>query len=76
MKFIEIAGGVVTPVSNEELVLLEKIKGSGKPYPKSLLDERQRELARQMVTRGVLTRLLVEDKICFVYNDLEDLWET
>jgi len=76
MKFLEIAGGFLYPVSNEESMLIEKIKGLGQPYPKSQLDERQRELARQLVNRGVLTRVLVEDKLCFVYNDLEDLWET
>jgi hypothetical protein len=75
MKFIEIRGGLLQPVSNEENIILEMIKGHIKPMPKSLLDDRQKELARNLVTRGLLTRLMYEGQICFFPEELEDLPE-
>jgi hypothetical protein len=75
MKFIEIQGGLLQPVSNEENVVLERVRGHGEPLPKSLMDQRERELARRLVTRGLLTRIMVEDKLCFLVNDLEEIWE-
>lgn len=75
MKFIEIAGGFLQPVSNEENVVVERIRGHGDPLPKSSLNYREREIARGLVSRGVLTRVLIEDKLCFLVNDLEDIWE-
>ena len=74
MKFIEIRGGFLQPVSNEENIILERVRGHGCPMPKSVLDIREAELARRLVMRGLLTRLMIEDKLCFVVNDLEDLW--
>lgn len=73
MKFLEIRGGFLQPVSNEENVIIEMIKGHGSPVPRSLLDERQQELARFLVSRGLLTRIVYEGKICFFFEDLEDL---
>lgn len=75
MKFLEIRGGLLQPVSNEENVIIEMIKGHGKPMPKSLLDDRQKEIARMLVSRGLLTRLVYEGKICFFPEELEDLLE-
>ena len=75
MKFIEIQGGLLQPVSNEENVVLERVRGHGEPLPKSLMDLRERELARGLVMRGLLTRIMVEDKLCFLVNDLEEIWE-
>lgn len=75
MKFIEIQGGWKQPVSNEENIIVEMVRGYGKPLPKSNLDIRQKELARMLVSRGLLTRLVIENKIYFIVNDLQDLWE-
>ena len=75
MKFIAIQGGLLQPVSNEENVVLERVRGHGEPLPKSLMDLRERELARGLVMRGLLTRIMVEDKLCFLVNDLEEIWE-
>jgi hypothetical protein len=74
MKFLEICGGLLQHVSNEENVVVEKVRGYGKPLPKSELDERERELARGIVRRSILTRALIENKICFMVNDIEDIW--
>ena len=74
MKFIEIKGGWLQPVSNEENVLMERVKGASSPLLKSQLSEREQELARNLVSRGLLTRLRIDNKLCFTVNDLEDIW--
>ena len=75
MRFIEIAGNLITPVSNEELIICEKIKSYGQPFPKNKLDEREAELARLLVKRGILNRSIFEDKIVFDYNFEKDIGE-
>lgn len=75
MKFIEIRGGFLQPVSNEENVILEMVRGHGSPFPKAMFDARERELARGLVSRGLLTRIMFEDKLCLLANDLEEIWE-
>ena len=74
MKFIEVSGGFLQPVSNEENIIVEKVREYGKPLPKFILDEREKELAKGLVRRGLLTRAMVENKICFMVNDLEEIW--
>lgn len=73
MKFVEIAGSILQPLSNEENILLEKVKEYQKPLPKGQLDEREREVARQLVNRGILTRLRKDDKLYFIPNSLDDM---
>ena len=74
MRFIEIRGNTLVPVSNEELLLIEKVKGSVDPLARKTLDEREGEVARQLVHRGVLSRTKVDGTSCLVYNDLEEIW--
>ena len=74
MKFIEIRGGLLQPVSNEENILIEKVRGYDSPLPRSQLDAREQEVARMLVSRGLLTRIRVEDKLCFTVNDLDEIW--
>lgn len=73
MKFIEIAGSILQPVSNEENILLEKVKEYQKPLPKGILNEREQELAKNLVNRGILTRLRHNDKLYFIANSLDDM---
>lgn len=74
MRFIEIRGNRLLPVSNEEMLLIEKVKGSVGPLTPNRLDEREREVARGLVQRGALNRTKVDGEVCLVYNDLEDIW--
>lgn len=74
MKFVEIRGNIRVPVSNEELQVAERVKKNDEPFPVKRLNLRERELARQLVHRGVLDRLLIDEDICVVYNDIDDLW--
>ena len=71
MKFMEITGGLMVPVSNEEMLVMERVKGHGDPLPKRQLNEREQELARQLVFRGVLDRAQIDGKLCYIYNDIE-----
>lgn len=74
MRFREIRGGIQVPVSNEEQELLERIEQSSGMFRKDL-NERERELARLMVSRGVLNRMRDQDsQVRYLINDLEDLW--
>ena len=73
MRFIEIKGNMLLPISNEELLLIEKVKGAVDPVTNQTLEEREREVARQLVQRGALNRVKLDGEICFVYNDLEDV---
>lgn len=73
MRFVEIAGGILQPVSIEETLVMDKIRGNGKPMPRSELDEREMELARNLVSRGLLTRLKIEGKTHLFVNDLQEI---
>jgi hypothetical protein len=75
MKFIEVSGGWLQPVSNDENIIVERVRGHDGPLPKAVLDEHEQELARNLVYRGILTRFVYEGNLCFAVNDLEDLWE-
>jgi hypothetical protein len=73
MRFIEIASGLPTAVSNEELELVRKIREAHK-IERSKLDEREQELARRLVSRGILNRLTQEGHSVYEFNGLEEVW--
>ena len=62
------------PVSNEEQTVMEIVRGNEGPLPRSKLNIREREIAKGLVIKGVIDRVLIDEKTHFVYNDLEDLW--
>ena len=70
MKFIEIVGNIRVPVSNEEQLVAEMIKRTSEPFPRKKLNIRERELARQLVHKGIIDRVMIEEELYFVYNDL------
>jgi len=72
MRFIEIQGGLRVPVSNEELVVADIIRNNHEPMPKSKLNIREQELARNLVHKGIIDRVLIDEKMHFVYNDIND----
>lgn len=67
MRFVEIVNGFLTPVNNEENVLLDHIQ-SNSPVSKESLNEREQELARNLTSRGVLIRFKIDDKLHFKLN--------
>ena len=70
MKIVDIIGSLRLPISNEENQLLEKIVKSNGIYKESL-NERERELSRQLVNKGVLKRVKNENKTFYLYNEIE-----
>lgn len=61
------------PISIEESMVVDKINGNIDPLPTDQLDEREQELARKMVSRGVLARVKMEGKIHLLVNRLQEL---
>ena len=75
MRFHEIRGGLQIPVSSEEQDLIDLIESQeGNFIEKKDLDERQQEVARKMVSRGVLDRAKRDGSLYFVVSKLDDLW--
>lgn len=74
MRFREICGGLQLPVSINEQALIEQIEASDGMANSTLLDEFQGELARKMVSKGLLNQVQHEGSLYFVINNLEDTW--
>lgn len=72
MKYRDVAGGLRLYISNEEDHLVSKIEESGFAS-KTGLSEREQEVARKLVSRGVLNRLKNDNGIMYVVNSLQEL---
>lgn len=73
MRYFEIASGLRLPINEEEQALLDKAYGCER-LPRSELDEREEEVARLMVTRGLLKRRKDDNGTFYEPNDMNDLW--
>jgi hypothetical protein len=72
MRYFEIAGGIRMAVSLEEQSLLDL---AGKEMiADANLEERDQEIARNMVSRGLFNRLNRDGKLYYSLNGLEDVW--
>jgi hypothetical protein len=66
MRYVETTAGLRVPVSGEEQEIFDK---AGDKLYKKTLDEREKEVARKMVSRGVLNRRQDDDgSLYFVKN--------
>lgn len=74
MRFYEISSGFRVPVSQEEQDILDIISKNGDKVAKTDLDERQNEVARKMVTRGLLHRKKDSNGTWLTPNGLQDIW--
>ena len=70
MKFIEFAGGIIMPTTNEEYALLEKISVK-KLWPVIELDEREKTVAKNLVSRGMVSYTKKNNKTFIYVNDLQ-----
>ena len=71
MRYSEIASGFHVPVSIEEQELLDRAD----PYlAKDDLDERDQEVTRLMVSRGVLRQVMKDGRVCYRANSDKDIW--
>ena len=73
MRFYEISSGFRLPISSEEREIMEFIALQDR-VEKSSLDERQQEVTRLMVSRGLLIREKDGEDIYLRPNDLSDIW--
>lgn len=71
MRFVEIQGGLRVPISNEEQMVLTIIRGNKGPFAKSKLNIREKELARNLVHKGIVDRVIIDERIYFIYNDID-----
>ncbi|NJO62653.1 MAG: hypothetical protein HC836_31815 [Richelia sp. RM2_1_2] len=67
MRFIELYSGLQTPVNNEEYLLLQKIQEE-MSVAKSILNEREQEVARLLTSRGLLKRFKLDNTLHFKVN--------
>lgn len=72
MKMIDILGGMRLAISEEEYLVVDRIKQKEKVYKRSL-EERDQQLAHNMVNRGVLNRFKDDEGIYYIINELQDL---
>jgi len=72
MRYHEIASGLQIALSCEEQELIDKAKGE--PIDKSTLDEREQELARLMVSRGVLDQYPHNSQVFYHVSSANDIW--
>jgi hypothetical protein len=72
MRYHEIASGLQIALSCEEQELLDRNKGG--PIVKDTLDEREQELARMMVSRGVLDQYRHDNQVFYHVSSVNDIW--
>ncbi len=72
MRYHEIASGLRIALSCEEQDLLDRNKG--RPIEKDSLDEREQELARLMVSRGVLDQYPHDNHVFYHVSSVNDNW--
>ncbi len=73
MKFREIRKGLWVPVTNEEQELIDLIENAKGIFKRADLSERQRELARKLVSRDILHRTRQDESLFYVLADISDL---
>jgi hypothetical protein len=75
MRYHEIASGLRIPVYSEEQDLLDRIDPKkGMIAKDELPEERDQELARLMVSRGVLNQIVKDGKMYYRQNSARDIW--
>lgn len=70
MKLWELATGLITPLTNEEDELLNKLMEDDSV----VLDEREEIVAQHLLQKGALTREETEDSYIFRVNYRVDTW--
>ncbi len=73
MRFYEVSSGVRMPVNEEEQGLLNRAM-EARELRSDDLEERDEEVARQMVTRGLFDRHHDDKGQFYTVNSCADLW--
>jgi hypothetical protein len=72
MRYFEIASGLKLPVSSEEAALLRLL--AKEPVKADSFNERQRELARLMRSRGAVDCFKHDGQIYYKASSANDIW--
>jgi len=73
MRYREVASGLRIPVSGEEQELLDKSDHG--VIAKDDLDERDAEVARLLVSRGVIVQYRHKDQVFYHISSPNDIWK-
>ena len=68
MRYFEIAGGLRVPVSGEEQTVLSDVQTKGR-IKRVDMSDRSQEMARRMVSRGLLRRVRDGEQEAFIQNN-------
>lgn len=71
MRWAEVAAGYRMPVSQEEQSILDRAKEG---VTEGELDERDQEVARKMVSRGLLRTQRKDKSVVYRPDDASDIW--
>lgn len=75
MRELDLLSGMRTFISNEEHLLLDKLRAlEGHQILKNALDEREQLVANRLVHKDVLTRIKKDGKLCYVLLDAASIW--
>lgn len=72
MRYCEIQSGMRVPISSDEGELLRQL--GDQPVSMAKLDDRQRELARRMTSRGLLNYFRKDDQTFYRTSSANDIW--
>lgn len=69
MRIIDLPSGMRCIISNEEALLLDKISDNQGEILKHKLEDREAQVAKELVQRGVLTRVKQDGKLVYKLCD-------
>ena len=69
MKMIDVLGQLSVPISNEESAVVDKMSES-EQFTTDKLNEREEEVLRGLVIKGVVTERKTESGIYFIVNEI------
>ena len=74
MKFFDLPSGFGILISNEESVLIDKIKQNQGSMAKKSLDTREQMVAAGLVAKDVLTRTRRDGKLYYTIAAVDQIW--
>jgi hypothetical protein len=73
MRYMEIKGHFQIPLSNEESDIVDAVVSSDRGMlERASMETRNREIARKLVSRGVLNRVRNGDEVFYLINDIDN----
>jgi hypothetical protein len=73
MRFYELQGGIQYWLSQEEDKLFNKIHRNNNKYPLDKLNDREQEVSRKLVSRGVFNKYKYENIYYIEINNIDEI---